>query len=107
MRVITMRTMIEVLVGAILICWGIIGTTTANLQTKRVRAQNELIENQYRTIDSLISLPRETFQVDLNVSDNSKTTLNAKKQSGEIIFPNNKVYELRIDSLSIQKATKK
>lgn len=99
------RTMIEVLIAALLVGWGIIATTTANLQSQRAREFKEQCVFQERTIDSLITLPRNLAEITLQVSDNSKTTLNAKKQSGEIVFPNNKIYELRIDSLSIKKTT--
>lgn len=97
------RTMIEVLVGAILVGWCIIATTTAKLQSKRANEFKEQCVFQERTIDSLLKIPRNSTEIYLEVSDNSKTTLNAKKQSGEIIFPNNKIYELKIDSLTIKK----
>ena len=98
------RTFIEIFIGAILLGWCIIATTTSSLQSKRANEFKSQVEFQARTIDSLITLPRKTFEVELNVSDNSKTTLNAKKQSGEIIFPNNKIYELKIDSMTIKKS---
>lgn len=95
------RTLIEIIVALLLVSWGAVTTTTTTYQTKRVKELKEQVKFQNAVIDSLITLPRKTFEVKLNVSDNSKTTLNARKQSGEIIFPNTKTYELKIDSLTI------
>lgn len=100
------RLMIELFIAFLLVSWGAIATTTANYQTKRVKELREQVKFQNEVIDSLITLPRKTFEVKLNVSDNSKTTLNARKQSGEIIFPNTKTYELKIDSLTIKQINK-
>lgn len=100
------KTYVVLLTIALILGWAIIGTSTARHQKSQIKSQNEQIMFQQRTIDSLLNLPRNGTEIYLQVSDNSKTTLNAKKQSGEIIFPNNKIYELRIDSLSIKKTTK-
>ena len=97
------KIIIEIIVAFLLIGWGAISTTKATYQTKRVKELKEQVQFQQNTIDSIIKLPRETYQVELSVSDNSKTTLNARKQSGEITLSADRMYELKIDSLSIKK----
>lgn len=100
------RILIEIIVTLLLAGWGAVTTTMTAYQTKSVMELKEHIKFQNAVIDSLITLPRKMFDVKLNVTDKSKTTLNARKQSGKIIFPNTKTYELKIDSLTISKINK-
>lgn len=99
------KTFLLIITAALLTGWGTTATITASLQGKRAKELKTQTTEQHKIIDSLLTIPRTLFSVDLHVSDNSKTTLNARKQSGEIHFPNTKVYELKIDSVTIKKIT--
>lgn len=100
-----MKTKIMIIIMAVLAGWGITTTTVASLQGKRVKEQSTMIKKQSQVIDSLITLPRNTFEVKLSVNDQSKLTVYGKK-SENLTVPATKTYVLKLDSVSVKQLNK-
>lgn len=96
---------IMIIIMAVLAGWGVTTTTISALQGKRVKEQTSVIHQQARTIDSLITLPRNQFEVKLSVADNSKLTVYGKK-SENLQVPATKTYVLKLDSVSVKQLNK-
>lgn len=79
-----------------------LSVTVAAIQSKHCKQYKKLVNEQIAVIDSLVAIPRNSTTVQLFVTDKSTTKLNAKKSSGTITFPNAKVYELKLDSVSLK-----
>lgn len=90
---------------AVLAGWGITTTTISALQGKRVKEQSTIIKKQSQVIDSLLTLPRNTFEVKLSVNDQSKLTVYGKK-SENLTVPATKTYVLKLDSVSVKQLNK-
>lgn len=69
-----------------------------------------IIQTQAATIDSLTNNPAQSLKIDLelNVTDKSKYSINAKGNNGTITAPTEKIYKLnlKIDSVSMTTTAK-
>ena len=72
--------------------WGLTAKNARNLKQQTVQ--------QTEIIDSLLKRRMNVFDVKMNVTDNTKTTVYGKKQSGNITIPAVKEYRLILDSCS-------
>ena len=68
----------------------------------QVKEQSIIIENQSHTIEELTKIKTYNYQfeVKLDVTDKSKYNIYGRNNAGTIIAPNQKQYELKIDSTS-------
>lgn len=71
--------------------------------SKKVCANlQERTEEQSRVIDSLLNRRMTVFDVQLNVQDKSKFTIYGRHNSGTINVPNERIYELVVDSVNMK-----
>ena len=86
----------------VLITSVVIMAKTIHSQKKQLKWQQNTIEIQNETIYELTK--KETysyqFEVKLSVQDKSKYNIYGRNNAGTIVAPNNKIYELKIDSTS-------
>jgi len=85
--------MVVVLVVAVL-------SVAVNGQKKHISTLKMQVKEQSAVIDSLLSRRMTVFDVQLNVTDKSTNKINGKFNKGDIVMPQQKIYELKFDSVS-------
>lgn len=76
-------------------------TTISISQRKHLSTLKQTVNNQQMVIDSLLNRHSISFEVELNVTDKSKMTVNGKGNSGYIYVPSERTYILEVDSTNI------
>lgn len=76
-------------------------STISIMQRKHINTLKQTVTEQQTVIDSLLNRHSISFEVELNVTDKSKMTVNGKGNSGYIYVPSERTYILEVDSTNI------
>lgn len=68
---------------------------------KRCTTLNDRVKEQSKVIDSLLTKRDRFVDVELYVTDKSKSTIYGKYNKGNITMPQEKTYHLEIDSTNV------
>lgn len=80
---------------------GTLSATTA-LQRKHLKDVRTQCAEQSRVIDSLLTLDRTYFEVQLYVTDKSVSKVYGSHNKGTITMPSERTYKLVIDSANVK-----
>lgn len=70
-------------------------------EKRRCSELSERVGEQAKVIDSLLNRREKFIDVQLNVTDKSKSTIYGKYNKGTITMPQEKTYHLEIDSSNV------
>lgn len=96
-----MKLWIKLIIYGVLTLTIVTLTTISISQRKHLSTLKQTVNNQQMVIDSLLNRHSITFEVELNVTDKTKLTVNAKGNNGTVNVPTEKIYVLEIDSTNI------
>lgn len=77
-------------------------STTVALQGKHLKDVRNQVAEQSRVIDSLLTIERTYFEVQLYVTDKSKSKVFGSHNKGTITMPSERKYKLVIDSSNVK-----
>ena len=97
-----MRTWIKWIVIGVLVSAVTTLASVCSLQHREVKTLRKQVEEQSAVIDSLLARRMTVFDVELNVTDRSRTNVYGRYNKGTINVPNDKTYRLELDSVKIQ-----
>lgn len=90
-----------IIYGVIAVTIGTLSATTA-LQRKHLKDVRTQCAEQSRVIDSLLTLDRTYFEVQLYVTDKSVSKVYGSHNKGTITMPSERTYKLVIDSANVK-----
>ena len=103
-----MKTWIKTAIGVAAIVCAMGAAATITVLSHKLKSKTEICaelkqrtEEQSRVIDSLLNRRMTVFDVQLHVRDQSKFTIYGKYNKGTINVPNERRYELTIDSTNV------
>ncbi len=76
-------------------------TTFAVITHQRNHDLQDRVEQQSAVIDSLLARRMKVFDVNMYVTDNSNNKIYGRYNKGEINMPQEKIYRLELDSMSV------
>lgn len=76
--------------------------TTATLQGRHLKDARQQVQEQSKVIDSLLTIDRTYFEVQLYVTDKSTSKVYGSHNKGTITMPSERTYKLVIDSTNVK-----
>jgi hypothetical protein len=95
------QTKIMMVIIAVLVAGLVTMSILCRSQKKHVSTLKMQVKEQSAIIDSLLNRRMTVFDVRLNVTDKSKSTIYGRYNKGTINMPQEKTYKLEIDSTNI------
>ena len=96
-----MKLWLKIIIYAVITLVIVTLTTISIMQRKHITTLKQTVVEQQMVIDSLLNRHSISFEVELNVTDKSKMTVNGRGNSGYIYVPSERTYILEIDSTNI------
>lgn len=90
-----------VIYAAMAVTISTLSVTTA-LQSRHLKDARNHVAEQSRVIDSLLTLERTYFDVQLNVTDKSVSKVFGSHNRGTITMPSQRTYRLVVDSTNVK-----
>lgn len=71
-------------------------------QGRHLKDMRRTVQEQSMVIDSLLTIKRTVFEIDMQVTDKSVFKVNGSHNKGEIHVPSDRTYHLVIDSVNVK-----
>jgi hypothetical protein len=97
-----MKAWIKMIVYAVVAVALATTTTVSAIQGRHLRDVRKQVAEQSVIIDSLLTIKRTVFEINMAVTDKSVFKVNGSHNKGEIHVPSDRTYHLIIDSCNVK-----
>ena len=97
-----MKTWIKTILYAVLSATIISLSILSSVQGRHLKDMRKQVAEQSVVIDSLLTIKRTVFEIDMKVTDKSVFKVNGSHNKGSISVPSDRTYHLVIDSCNVK-----
>lgn len=97
-----MKNWIKAIIYAVLSATIVSLSVLSTVQGRHLKDVRKQVAEQSMVIDSLLTIKRTVFEINMDVTDKSVFKVNGSHNKGEIHVPSDRTYHLVIDSVNVK-----